>query len=426
MKLLKHKSIQDASLFTFANIFDKALPFLFLPLFTKYLDPNAFGQLTLFLAILPITNMLIGVSSESAVGIQYFKFSPNHYASYITTSLVFLLITFCTLQILASFFSETITQWTHLPPLWVHVGLLCSFGFSVFLVHQAHLRSQKKAAFYAVLQCMRTLLEVITACLFVIAFHKSWEGRAAAVIFANLSLGLIALFLILRKYATPQKKYLSHLWSFGAPLLPHNLAAWVLAYSDRYFINTYLGSFETGIYSLSFMFGMALSVLIQGVNQTWVPFVYESLSRGGIRSKLRIVQFSYLGFVGLISLALIFNFTIQIALPLLFPPSYSAASQYILWISLGYSFDGMYTMVCTSLFYSHKGYWMSLISPIVAVLKVALSFIIIPHWGGQGAAILTLLSFSLMFLLTWWTSSQIIKMPWRIGWLLLWRRRKLL
>jgi Na+-driven multidrug efflux pump len=84
----------------------------------------------------------------------------------------------------------------------------------------------------------------------------------------------------------------------------------------------------------------------------------------------------------------------------------------VLWISLGFAFNGMYKMVSVYFFYLEKTKQLAYVTILVSLLNILLNYLWIPVFGFKGAAFATMTSMLIQFLVTWFWSTKIIKLPW--------------
>lgn len=417
----------NALVFVLSNVLEKGLPFLLLPFFAHALSPEDFGNLALFMSLVPLLNLFITLSSDAAVGVHFFKSSQEEHSGLISASLLVSALGFA----MTFFVSVVVWPWLNrmveVGPLWYLVALGNSFAFAILAVHQSLARAQKRALRFAFFQVGRVCLELSLAVPLVLALQGGWTARVGSYVFSMMFAALLALFFIFKQYPfkVPNFGALKKVLHFGIPLMPHGIAGWVMSYSDRFFISNYVGLAETGIYTMAFTLGQAFSVIIQGLNQAWSPFVFELLTKSRRRSRLRIVQMTMLGLMGAPIAGLLFYFAARAGLTLFFPATYSSGGPYIFWISMSYAFDAMYTLICTFIFFNARTLAISAVTSSVAALKIILSFWIIPRYGAMGAAQLTCLSFALMFVFTWFLSDRIYPLPWKQGFLYLLRKRHL-
>ena len=91
-----------------------------------------------------------------------------------------------------------------------------------------------------------------------------------------------------------------------------------------------------------------------------------------------------------------------------------SAGQFIIWITLGGAFQGMYYMVTNYIFYVQKTHLLAWVTFLTAFINLISSYFLISWNGSIGAAQGTMIAFLLSFLLTWFLSAKVYKMPWSL------------
>ena len=92
--------------------------------------------------------------------------------------------------------------------------------------------------------------------------------------------------------------------------------------------------------------------------------------------------------------------------------AFGAGMDLVLWVALGFAFNGMYKMVSVYIFYLEKTMIIALMSFGVAIVNIILNFVLIPDYGMLGAAWATMAAMALQFIVTWMISARLMKMPW--------------
>ena len=411
----QNKLFTSAAIFTAANIIDKGLPFLILPILARAMPPAEYALVALFTGIVVITNFTVGLSASGYLGVAYFKDGPEEFASLLWNAFLVFIVSFVLNAGVFLGAPDFFGHYTGLPFNAMMLTLLASLGLGLHSMILSLMRARHQAAGYAFFQLMRSFLDIGLSLFFVLSLHWSWEGRVLGITMANLIMGAVGMIVLYRIgpiHFHFRQDHIKQILFFGIPLLPHALGNWALSVSDRFFINTFVGADANGKYSLGFTLGMAIAVLTQSFNQAWAPHLFDVLKKNEAAEKIKVVKFTYAYFVGILFVALGFALVARVILKMFFPPQYFQAAEYILPISISYAFDGMYLMVTNYIFYSGKTYLVSLGTGIVAVVKLSLSYYLIKHLGVIGAIYSSLISFGLMFMLTFIIASRVQKMPW--------------
>jgi len=92
--------------------------------------------------------------------------------------------------------------------------------------------------------------------------------------------------------------------------------------------------------------------------------------------------------------------------------NYSQASSIIPFLSFSAVIHGMYLMVLNYIFYFKESKKIAIITFSTGLLHVFLSYQFIKLYGIQGAAIASLLSYFITFVLTWRLSNKVFPLPW--------------
>jgi len=101
-------------------------------------------------------------------------------------------------------------------------------------------------------------------------------------------------------------------------------------------------------------------------------------------------------------LALIIYFVVPIIYDFFIGKEFEADPQIVLWVLLGYAFNGMYKIIVNYMFYYKNTKKLSLITIISSLINVIFSIILIPFLGLLGASISTAIGFLVMFIVVYY------------------------
>ena len=126
-------------------------------------------------------------------------------------------------------------------------------------------------------------------------------------------------------------------------------------------------------------------------------------------------MFTYIYFFGIIFLAYLIFFILKVLFPIFVGEKFLKAEKVILWILLGNAFGGMYFMVTNYIFFAYKSHILAIITFVVGILNVPITFYLVKLNGEVGAAQGFLIVNILSFLFTWVISAKVYPMNWRKG-----------
>ena len=85
--LLGSKLAKDSLVYTFADVINKAIPFLLLPVLTHYLAPDDYGVIAAFGSFMGVVSMFISLSMNGAVSVNYYILEKSELAKYVASVL---------------------------------------------------------------------------------------------------------------------------------------------------------------------------------------------------------------------------------------------------------------------------------------------------------------------------------------------------
>jgi O-antigen/teichoic acid export membrane protein len=267
---------------------------------------------------------------------------------------------------------------------------------------------------YGIFRIGRTIVEIALVFLLVLVFRLDFSGSIYAMICSYGAATALAILVLIRKqilWGSFSREYLSHVLRYGIPLIPHSLSAVVIMYADKLILTHYHGLSANGVYSVGFMVGQLIGLLQNSFNQAWVPWVFQKLKKGEEADKVKMVKLTYIYIVAIL-IAVVLLWLILPWIYMLFGKDFQQGREMVLWVALGFAFNGMYKMVSVYIFYLERTGIIAINTVIAAVLNIALSLLLIPDYGAMGAAYAQMISMFVLFFGTWMLSSRLMKMPW--------------
>lgn len=413
MKLLKSKLVKSLGIYTIANVINASIPFLLLPILTNYLSTEDYGILTNFKLFIELLIPFISLNLMTSLQIIYVN-KHDETGSYISSGMITMLVLTGVFTLCTIIFSSQLVKGTGVPAEFVVMTALYALYQNVTEILLSLWRMQDKAVAFGVFRIVRTAIELGIALVLIIGFKLSFEGSIYALSYSYGLGTIVALVLLYRnKFLiwSFEWRHVKHLFFYGFPLIPHVLGSVFITYTDKLVITKHMGLAENGIYSVGFMVGQVIGLLQNSFNQAWVPYVFNGLKAGEESTKAKIVKWTYIYMIGIVLITLIFYLCTPIVFYFL-GKNFQDGMSLVLWIALGFAFNGMYKMVGVYFFYKEKTNFIAVISIFTAIVNYFFVDWMVPHYGYTGAAIATMTAFFLQFVLTWIWSTRIIKMPW--------------
>lgn len=404
-----------ASVYWLGHALNAAIAFLLLPVLTRYLSPAEYGLLAMFTLVTSIADPIVGLNLHAAVTRRYFDLDQTGIARYVGTCLLLLVPSTAAALLLSLLLSGPLGRATLLPAVWVIGAIGLAPLNAVANTALALFQAQARPWTYTALSLLRALGGAGLSLWLVVGVGLGWEGRAGGVLLAAALLAPVSLILMARRgLFTPawEPAAARHALGYGVPLIPHGLGGIAMTMTDRLLLAHMVGLASAGLYSIGYQVGFVVTMLQDGFNKAWVPWLFARLKQADEAEKRRIVRLSYAYSAGLIGLALLLAAVVPPLLDLVVPDAYDGAWQFVLWIALAAAFDGAYKIPANYIFFAEKTHVLAWVTFSAAALNVPLTWWFIRTNGPIGAAQSTALIALVMWLATWLLSTRYYAMPW--------------
>lgn len=404
-------------IFLSSTIFSKAIPFVLQPILSRVLTPEDYGYIDIYNTIAGLITPLVILGTTASVNREYFRTTEEEYSKIMTNILIVSTLSSIALNIVFFGVFPFIANLVHLSIMWfVTIPTFILFQ-SVIQFNLTFWQVSKKPKPYALVEVSRTLLEFVGVLLLLFCLSKSWESRILGRVFSFIIYGSICFFILKKNKLVRGSfdlKVIRSTLKYSLPVIPHAIGGFLLNSIDRLFIVSMLGMGELGLYSAGYQFGMIIGFIQDAFNKVWQPWLFESLSKNQDSNELKneIVSTSVKYIVFLLALAL----AVGILAPLIFRfylgEKFQSSSIFVIWVALGYAFNGIYKLFVGFLFYFNRTSLLPGITLSGAVLNMALNYLFIKEFGAIGAAYSTAAAFLFLLIITAIVSNRAYPLPW--------------
>lgn len=419
MNKTKTKSfVSGAGVYLFSNILNAVIPFILLPILTRYLNPAEYGEVAMFQTLLGALGAFVGTNFAGASIRKYYDKSisdeemSEFNGSCIQLTVIFSIVVFIFLFIFQQYFSK----WLGLEVKYILFGVFVAFSTVIIRFRLLHWQARKKPIKYGALQISQSLTNALVSLVLVVMLLKGAEGRIDAQIIASAIFLGISIYLLIKGRLLNiwiwRKKYLIEALKYAVPLMPHVAGLFLLSSIDRVVINNEIGIAEAGIYMVAFQITSAIAIIFDAINKAFVPWLFEKLKNNILEEKVKIVRITYIWYIFILIGALLSFFIGPPIVILMAGDNYIRSGDIIGWLVLGQGFNGMYLMVTNYILFSKKTGMLSIASISSGILNVLLLIFLTRLYGLEGTAIAFAISMMVRFLLTWWLAAKSQNMPW--------------
>jgi O-antigen/teichoic acid export membrane protein len=410
----------EALIYMLGMILGRAASLIMLPVYTRVLTPADYGVLQL----LDMTSDVVAiiVSAGCTAGVMRFYFKAQHererravLGSAITLQIGLNLIGTLLIVIFARPIWQNVLHGAQREQLVYLAAANFTLG-SLSIVPLIYMQIEKRALLFSAISVARLVMQLAGNILFLVVLHEGPGGVLLSSLIVNIIFGILtASWMIRRVGIVVSKEALLDLRRFGLPYQLVTIGTFVVTFGDRIFLDKYGGLASVGLYSLAYQFGFILNqVGISPFVRAWTPrrfeFAHEPTSLRDAKNAQGFRYLNVLAFTCAVGIAVFVHPVLRI----LAHQEYWSAADIVPVILAAYIVQGWGTVVELGIDLSEKtryanyGVWAS----VAAVL--VLYPLLIPTFGGHGAAWATLLSFLVRFAFHWRFSQRL--WPIDYGW----------
>lgn len=330
------------------TIINQALPFLLLPILTRFLTTAEYGTLSLYSFYHLIAFVLVGSPVITMISKHFYESTKGQIASLIGNSICFSFLGAILWSVIVFIAYPILDDYLAVPLIWMMLIPFGAFANVVFTIGLTVCRLQSKVFHFSLHQIGNTVINFAISIILVCLFCWGWMGRAVGFMLSYfISAILVIVYLKREDYLIWEfdKVIQSKVLSFVMSLVPNTLQMIIISQVGLFFMQLYFTKELCGLYSLGFQIAFCVKLGIDTLMMSWEPHLFEQLALEDKMDKLKTTKLLW-GLVGLLILGCLV--TLLLCKPVLWlmstPPFY-AASQFVPWFIFGLFFYGIYRFI---------------------------------------------------------------------------------
>jgi len=399
------------------------------PFLTRMLTLEEYGYLSLIGVTLTVV-VGVGKSGLQHSTVRFYaesKSNPEYHNSFIATTLigismvgalvaaVFFAISYIFYN---DFWGNHALHFTLLPvAILVFVRVMDSALMNIF-------RAEEKSGFVSTYQILKKYLALglmISVFLYVaIGVGYFYLVQLAVELLLVLSL----FFKILQRYSISFRLFRLSMFKsmmiYGLPMLGYELFGTILNIGDRYVLQYLKGAESVGIYSASYnLCEYAQNIIVAAINSAILPMYLRMWAEEGAEKTKAFLDKSLRFFI-LLGFPIVAGLSAVGAELLTFLASeqYASGDRVIPYVVASMIFQGGSIIFAAGLYIDRQSSRLMWMMVVTAIVNVALNFLLIPHFGIEGCAIATLISFVGLSIYSYLDSRRIVRVDIPVKYLL--------
>ncbi|RMF62250.1 MAG: flippase, partial [Calditrichaeota bacterium] len=419
----QRKVLNQSLIYSFVSIGTILAGFISFPIWTRLLSPEEYGIYNLIIVSIGFLTTFSKAGLQKAVIRFYSEFAAGRngrpISVYYSTMLVGSLIAGCFFSVLfvalASVFQSTFSLGVSTKTLLLLIAVIVVM-LSLNSVLISFFRVEQRAVSFTILSFIHRYGNIGASVLFAIGLKMGMVGLfiGQALIETVVAVGCIARLLWRKELFVKHfsLKFLREALSFGIPLMPVESSKWILAYMDRFVIQIFMGAAAVGFYSVGYNMTLYFSTLLAApFNLAITPMYLDIWEKHG-REKTTEFLNSVLDYFLMLAIPLIcaFSFLGGDLIDLLASSKYHGASVVLPYLVIPIVLNASYTVFGAGLLIYKKTKLVMYYTFVAGGVNIALNFLLIPKFGLMGAAVATLIAYTVLFGLTIVSASKYLRL----------------
>lgn len=270
--------VKSSVAYTICSILQNCIALITLPIFTRILTKEQYGQFTLYsswqsiLIILLTLNLPYGSFLTAMVK---YEDKREEYIASIQGIMTLLSGIFLIIYLL---FSKYWNMLFHLPTVIMVIMI-------VEIVMQAALNSwsgQKRFEYKYISVIIITLIIAVVGPFFAyfLVMNTDEKGYARIIGFSCVNIlvgGVLYVYNFIKGKKFFDKEFWKYALSFNVPLVVYYLSQVIFNQSDRIMIEHFSGLGESGVYGVAYTLAMILTFVLNSINNSYVPWMYGQI-----------------------------------------------------------------------------------------------------------------------------------------------------
>jgi O-antigen/teichoic acid export membrane protein len=395
----------------------KAISFVMLPVYTRFLTPADYGVMELIEMTLDVIAIVAGARIATGIFRYYHKAGTQlERDAVISTALLVLagsytavgIVTFLAAELLSQLVFDTAA---HAPLIRLAAAsLACQ---SLTIAPLTYIRVSERSTLFVVSQLAQVLLQLGLNLLLLVHYDLGIRAVFISGFVTKLVIGLaLAGYLVSRVGLHFSRASTRDLLRYGIPLIGTQLATFVATFGNRYFLQASADTTAVGLFGLAYQFGFLVAAVgYLPFEMIWEP-VRFSIAKRADRHEIYARAFVYLNLM-LVSMALAITLFAGDILRVMTTPAFYPAAVFVPVIVVAYVFQGWVGLQDVGIHVRERTEYITLANWVSAITALVGYWIFIPRYLGMGAAGVTVAAFAVRYFGCYWISQRLWRVEYR-------------
>ena len=401
---------KNTIIFAISSFGTKFLSFMLVPLYTNVLSTNDYGIADLITTTATLLMFIFTVN----IGDSVMRFSleqKDKQKEILSFGLRVLILGTIALSLCLTIFSQLhVIDWKYSYYIFI---FLYFFFMALYQILSNYLRAIDKIIDVGIAGIISAIMMIVGNIVFLLIIKLGINGYLISIILSPLFGSIYCIVKVkipLNFYVKKvcNKDIQKEMFVFCIPLIFNNIALWINAFLDKFFVTAYCGIDQNGIYAVANKIPIILSTCYTVFSQAWNLSAIKEYDKDDKEGFFSNTYNIYNSVVVLICSVLIFiNNSIA---SILFANDFFEAWKYSSVLLIAVMFNSL-TIFLGSIFSAVKNSKIIATTTLISAgTNIILNTLLIPIFGVLGAAVATAISYSIMWIVRYHYSKKFIKL----------------
>lgn len=405
------KLIKKLGAFSVGPIVGALIGVITVPIITFFITPEEYGKSSMFTLAQGMLSMLMYLGLDQAF-VREFKAHEECKDKLLSNAVIIPSILVVCISIAIAINHTTISmllfdtekEMVAVIALAIMLPFMVIENFALLFI-----RMEEKGLLYSSFTILLKILTLVFTLLLFLLYEQSFRSVVIAIALSEVVNGIILYIFTFKNikigYTLIDKKLLKRMLKYGLPLIPTSLLMWVLTSMDKVMLRTLCDYGELGLYSVAFKIVNSLSIIQTCFTLFWTPVAIRWYESNAPKRNFEIITKTITVIMTIICMVILI---LKNIVAFILGDGYTMAVYIFPFLLLQ---PIMYTIseaTSVGIAFSRKTWYNIIVATLAGLTNIILNFILIPVYGGKGAAIATGLSYIIFF----WSRTLISQKLW--------------
>lgn len=384
--------------YTLGNILIRGISFVTLPIFSRIMSTSDFGVYSAAMSVASLLCLVMNFAVHVSLPNANVDF-PGKLREFASSLVLLTILTALPYVFVSLIFGSKIGTMIGIMPMLVPLLVVESFGMALLSIYNSLLAQEYRYKEYIAISFVYTILNAGLSILLILTAYEQqrYMGRFIGGLIAMV---LLAAYIIASTFKGAAPRNNRSNWTYALkisfPIVPHGISQVLIAQFDRIMLLNLISQTAAGIYSFAFTIASIYQIVFASLETTWTPWFFSKMK------SLDLIAIKKRSAVLVIVTMMATCAGISIApeiIAIVGGSSYFAARDTATLLFASMFFSYLYSFPVGIQYYRKKTVHIAAATAIVAVVKIAVNYAIIPTFGYFGAAVTTMMMYLLYFIM---------------------------